>query len=322
MPLPSSATVISPLRTVTSTRRAPAFRAFSSRFTSTSLTSSARRRAVRRRLDPQLDLATFLRQPVELDHLADHLSEVDPVQRLCVARGRGEPAERARDGVQPVDLRQHPIRRLFQCAIEIFSAVAIHPPQVLQSEPHGRERVLDLVGHLTGHLAPGQHPLRPGEIGDVVQGDDHAPDVGAQWRELHGEPPTAHLELGPRVSLRIPQETRDDDRERRPLRPEALEERLALGQARAQDLGRLPVRDQHLASRIEPYDPGGDGGQHVRGPPSCRLEGLLAGADVGRHALERAEYRLEFQRRVGAARGGRISLPQRNGRAAELGDGP
>ena len=47
-------------------------------------------------------------------------------------------------------------------------------------------------------------------------------------------PPTSSSAA--RVSLRIPQETRDDDRERRPLRPEALEERLTLGQARAQQI--------------------------------------------------------------------------------------
>ena len=78
-------------------------------------------------------LAALLRQPVELDHLTDRHAEVDPVERLLVARGRGEPAERARDGVEPVDLRQHPLRGLLQRPVELASPVAIDPPQVLHA---------------------------------------------------------------------------------------------------------------------------------------------------------------------------------------------
>ena len=63
-------------------------------------------------------------------------------------------------------------------------------------EPHRRERVLDLVRHLARHLAPGQHPLGAGDVGDVVERDDHAAHVGTQRRELEREPPAADLQLG------------------------------------------------------------------------------------------------------------------------------
>ena len=91
------------------------------------------------------------------------MSEVDAVQRLSVVGRGGEPAEGPGDGVQPIDLRQDPLRGFFQGAVEVSSAVPIDPAQVLHAEPHGRERVLDLVRHLACHLAPGQHPLRPGD---------------------------------------------------------------------------------------------------------------------------------------------------------------
>ena len=88
------------------------------------------------------------------------------------------------------------VRRFLQGLVEITSPVAVYPPQVLQPQPHRRERVLDLVGDLAGHLAPGQHPLRAGEVGDIVDRDHHAAHVRPQRRQLEREPAATDLQLG------------------------------------------------------------------------------------------------------------------------------
>ena len=54
-------------------------------------------------------------------------------------------------------------------AVEVDARVGARPPQVLHAEPDRRERILDLVRHLSRHLAPRQHALRARELGDVVQ---------------------------------------------------------------------------------------------------------------------------------------------------------
>ena len=182
--------------TVTSTTRAPAFRAFSSRLTTTSFTSSARAAPLRTRLAREPDRAPFLRQPVELDDLADHDAEIDPVERLDVVGRRGEAAEGPGDRVEPVDLGQHPLGGVLERAVEVGAAVPVDPPEVLQAEAHRGERILDLVRHLARHLTPGQHALGAGDVGDVVEGDHDASDLRAQRGELERDPAAARLELG------------------------------------------------------------------------------------------------------------------------------
>ena len=110
-----------------------------------------------------------------------------------------------------------------------------------------------------------------------------------------GEPPAAHLELRRRVRLRILQETR-----RRRSRAAPTPARGARGTAHPlrgwvpERSGRLAIGDEHPALRIERHNTGGHGRQHCRGAPSGLLQRALAGADVGRHALECAKYRLEL----------------------------
>ena len=50
-------------------------------------------------------------------------------------------------------------------------------------------------------------------------------------------------------------------------------------------------------SAIERHDPGGNIGQHRRGPPPRQVERLLAGPHVGRHPLDGGKDRLELERR-------------------------
>ena len=87
--------------------------------------------------------------------------------------------------------------------VELFAAIAIDPPQVLQAEPHRRERVLDLVRDLPGHLTPGQHPLRARHVGHVVEGDDDAEHLGAQRSQLKRDPAAVGLELPGGLGVRI-----------------------------------------------------------------------------------------------------------------------
>src|SRR5262249_35997659 len=80
----------------------------------------------------------------------------------------------ARDLIQAVDLGENLIDVVVQHAIEVHARVGTRATQVLDAEPDGRERVLDLVRDLARHLAPGKHALRSSELGNVVQRHDGA----------------------------------------------------------------------------------------------------------------------------------------------------
>ena len=63
---------------------------------------------------------------------------------------------------------------------------------MLDAEPDGGERVLDLVGDLPRHFTPGQHARRARQRGRVVQRHDAA--VGGGARSQRGE---LHPDLAP-----------------------------------------------------------------------------------------------------------------------------
>ena len=204
IPAPSSITSSRPGPTVTSTTCAPAVPRVLEQVDHHLLHLVRARGAARTGLAREPHRAPLLRQPVELDDFADHDGQVDPVERLEVVGRRGEAAERARDRVEPVDLGQHPLGRVLERAVEVGAAVAVDPPEMLQAEAHRRERILDLVRHLARHLAPREHALGAGDVGDVVERDHDAPNVRSERRELEGDPPAADLELGGRLGGRDP----------------------------------------------------------------------------------------------------------------------
>src|SRR5439155_17482731 len=97
------------------------------------------------------------------------------LERQLVRRRRAEAREGPRDRTEPVDLHENPLGRLLQRRIEV--ARILPPPrplQVLDTEADRGQRVLDLVGDLTRHLAPREHARRAGEGRRVVQRHDTA----------------------------------------------------------------------------------------------------------------------------------------------------
>ena len=76
--------------------------------------------------------------------------------------------------------------------------------QVLHAQADRRERILDLVRHLSSHLAPGEHALRARELGHVIE-REHGPSP-AESRQapllFSGRPRTKSS--GPNVLTRFP----------------------------------------------------------------------------------------------------------------------
>ena len=191
---------------------------------------------------------------------------------------------------------------------------------MLQAQPHRRERVLDLVRHLPRHLAPREHPLRAGDVGDVVERDHDASHLRSQRRELEGDPPPASLELGRRLGGR---------RRRRKRRTAVVNgahsapSRSSSGAPSSSSSAdrstacRLAIRTRPSGSM--PTTPVATVAEHGRGAPAGLLERVLAAPDVGGHALERAEDRLELERRVVGVRRHRLPAAERQGGAPELG---
>src|SRR6266568_2360672 len=66
---------------------------------------------------------------------------------------------------------------------------------MLDAEANGRERILDLVRHLAGHLAPSEHTRRARQLRRIVERDDAAVRRGTQQRELYANLTTADLKL-------------------------------------------------------------------------------------------------------------------------------
>src|SRR6185369_14541559 len=104
-----------------------------------------------------------------------------------------------------------------------------------------------------------------------------------------------------------------------PLLAEVLEQGIALGERKPQQIDRLTVGDDDVTALIETHHAGRNGCKHSGGPAASLFQRALARADIGRHSLECPEYRLELERWVGRMRRKRLSFAQCDGGAAKLG---
>src|SRR6478752_7534378 len=111
----------------------------------------------------------ILAHSLQLDDVAHDLRNIDRRARRPFCRRRAVTTERARDLVEPIDLRQNPAHVLVQHTLVIHAPIAMRALQMLDAEADWRERILDLVCHLACHLAPREHALRPRELGHVVE---------------------------------------------------------------------------------------------------------------------------------------------------------
>ena len=142
---------------------------------------------------------------------------------------RAETGKRARDAVQPVDLRQDPAGRFVQGRFELRGArLAADALQMLNPEPDGRERILDFMRDLARHLAPGEDARGARQRGRVVERDDAAIRRRAEQRELHTNLPAVDLELELLDDIAILRdELRDCLPHRRPTGRGSLREHIA-----------------------------------------------------------------------------------------------
>ena len=143
----------------------------------------------------------------EQDHrLLDRLAQIARLDhRLGDARERGELVDHRLDvGRLALDRRRQLVEGL---AVLGDDAAVLAPDAVGRQDDRG-QRVLDLVRHAAGDLAPGARALRGDELGDVVEGDDGAlVTILALMRELHGKRPLlavdVQLGLGLRARLQV-----------------------------------------------------------------------------------------------------------------------
>ena len=107
------------------------------------------------------DLGPFRSQPVQLCHIANHRREFDHLERTVLGGGNPESAEGAGNSIEPIDLGQDSCRCGFQHRTDRSVAVLVHPAQVLHTQSHRGQRVLDLVGDLARHFTPRHDPGNP-----------------------------------------------------------------------------------------------------------------------------------------------------------------
>ena len=76
--------------------------------------------------------------------------------------------------------------------------------QVLHAEPDGGQRILDLMCHLSRHLAPSQHALRHCKFAGIVQRENAPPLIGLEHGDLGPDAFVANGELlGVRFALPV-----------------------------------------------------------------------------------------------------------------------
>jgi hypothetical protein len=143
-------------------------------------------------------------------------------------------------------------------------------------------------------------------------------DLRSQRRELQSKPAAPDLELRGSICGRIIEEAPDGAAERSPLGCEPVEKGLALLELGSQQVHRLAVGDQYPALRIHTYHARSDRCENRGGAPPGSFQCTLSRADVGGHALEGAEDRLELERRAARVRRHRLTLTQRTSRPAKL----
>src|SRR5690606_2273003 len=110
-------------------------------------------------LTDHLDRERAAAQSEKLCDLPRHRPTVDHLQRTDLLRWRRAIAcERPRSPVEPIDFLEQSFGSVRNLACEIRIVIGTQALQVLQTEPHRGERVLDLVCHLASHLTPGNNP--------------------------------------------------------------------------------------------------------------------------------------------------------------------
>ena len=137
----------------------------------------------------------------------------------------------------------------------------------------------------------------------------------ASWNEIR-RPPTSSSAVASAVGSARNRRTAAVNGA--PLAVEPVEQRRALLQLGPDQVHGLAVGDQHAPRRVDADDAGGDRAQHGGSAATGFLQRSLTASDVGGHALEGAEYRLELERRTGrrapawAARGRSASAERRS----------
>ena len=112
--------------------------------------------------------------------------DVAPTRRPRRGR-RGEVRELRRDLAQQRDLRQDRLDALLEHRAERLAAVGVHAAQVLGVELNRRQRVLDFVRHLPGHLGPRLEAVRALELAALpLQLGRHLVEVLDQPAQLVG----------------------------------------------------------------------------------------------------------------------------------------
>ena len=83
-------------------------------------------------------------------------------------RRRGEARELRRDLTEQSDLRQDGVHAVVEHRRQRCAAIEVHPSRVLSRELDRRQRILDVVRHLTRHVGPGFESLRALEVGTLT----------------------------------------------------------------------------------------------------------------------------------------------------------
>ena len=99
---------------------------------------------------------------VRVDRFVQELGDVD---RRRPDRGRrGKARELGRDLSQKLYLRENGGDAFLEYRAERLAAIDVHTPQMLGVELNGRQRVLDFVRDLAGHLRPRLEPVCPFQL--------------------------------------------------------------------------------------------------------------------------------------------------------------
>ena len=221
-------------------------------------------------------------RPLQLNHVAYHLVDVDLLQaRRREAREAGELGHDAGDAVHLVE---HGARRLVEVVVEGRVVSRAQAPERLHRRADGRQRVLDLVRHAAGHLAPGRDARGGGQAatgdGEVL---DHAVEREGQLGDLarSADAQRARLVGGhlPRLAREIgdgaPQAARQQDRE---------EERRPGRRYRRQEDGAIDPRQVLVQLGLRLGDRDGERRPGRVDQRAARLRGVLGGGrGDGRH---------------------------------------
>ena len=154
----------------------------------------------------------FDRDPVHeagavwLDHLLDQRGHIG---RLRPRRGRGgEAGKLGRDLTEQLDLREDRRHAFVEHRRERAAAIEVHPLRVLRRQLDRRQRVLDVVRDLPGHVGPRLQPLRALELASL------ALEVRGHLVEVLDQPPQfvrggrrhARVEIAARNPTRRPRQ--------------------------------------------------------------------------------------------------------------------